>query len=121
MQRILKRIQFYKITLYHPKMQDITLEQMLSILHHVQDETIRKKVEEAATKRKQEIAKALDRFKGNVFRFRRVVPIEPDYVMVWPDGTIDVANDFIEYYIRHGLSTFAKEEPRIHTFLDDDE
>ncbi len=100
-------------------MQDITLGQMLSFLHHVQDEKLRARVEAEATKRKQEIAKQLDKFKGNVFRFRRVLPIEPDYVMVWPDGTIDVANDFIETYIRSGLSTFAKEEPRIQTFLDE--
>ncbi len=102
-------------------MQDITLGQMLSFLHHTQDEKVRAKVEAEATKRKQQIAKQLDTFKGNVFRFRRVLPIEPDYVMVWPDGTIDVANEFLEHYIRYGLSTFAKEEPRIQTFLDDDE
>jgi hypothetical protein len=101
-------------------MQDVTLEQMLSFLHHVQDEKVRAKVEEAATKRKQQIAKQLDKFKGTVFRFRRVLPIEPDYVMVWSDGTIDVANEFVEHYIRYGLSTIAKEEERIHTFLDDE-
>lgn len=101
-------------------MQDITLEQMLSFLHHIQEEPLRSTVEAAATKRKQEIAKALDRFKGSVFRFRRVLPIEPDYVMVWSDGTIDVANEFVEYYIRVGLSTIAKEEERIYTFLDDE-
>lgn len=113
-------------------MQDITLETMLMQLRQLQTvindgrdtPTLRKaeaELEAAITKRKDEIAKALDRFKGRVFRFRRVMPIEPDYVMVWPDGTIDVANDFLEHYIRVSLSIVALEEPRIHSVLDDED
>jgi hypothetical protein len=112
-------------------MQDISLETMLMQLRQLQlvlkeRQTpellnVEAELEVAITKRRDEIVKALTRFKGPVFRFRKVIPIEPDYVMVWPDGTIDVGNDFLEHYIRVSLSMFALEEPRIHTFLDDDE
>lgn len=110
-------------------MQDMTLETMLMQLRQLQymDSLTPKmlkveaELEAAITKRKDEIAKALNRFKGRVFRFRRVMPIEPDYVMVWPDGTIDVANEFLEHYIRVSLSIVALEEPRIHSVLDDED
>lgn len=110
-------------------MQDISLETMLFQLRQLQSldsltPTLLKveaELEAAITKRRDEIAKAVNRFKGRVFRFRRVMPIEPDYVMVWPDGTIDVANEFLEHYIRVSLSIIALEEPRIHTVLDDED
>ena len=113
-------------------MQDISLETMLMQLRQLQTVindgrrtpellNTEAELEAAITKRRDEIVKALTRFKGRVFRFRRVMPIEPDYVMVWPDGTIDVANEFLEHYIRVSLSIIALEEPRIHTVLDDED